>query len=180
MSEFIPSQRRTGMGNYELNNLEREEIEINVTSMVMTFMSYAMKTSAMYVEHSKRKVITVRDIKRAMMLEVFLYFNREDLEETVTEWRRDIIQDLQAQDLQAQDLQAQDDDTESEQEDEEDTEEETEEDPETCISDEEKCHCDLCQRINGIDEYWQTYNPCLLYTSPSPRDGLLSRMPSSA
>ena len=25
-----------------------------------------------------------------------------------------------------------------------------------------------------------TYNVCLLYTSPSPRDGLLSRMPSSA
>ena len=24
------------------------------------------------------------------------------------------------------------------------------------------------------------YKPCLLYTSPSPRDGLLSRMPSSA
>ena len=24
------------------------------------------------------------------------------------------------------------------------------------------------------------FNPCLLYTSPSPRDGLLSRMPSSA
>ena len=42
-------------------------------------------------------------------------------------------------------------------------------------------------------EYWQKYgtslaglmknfkiDPCLLYTSPSPRDGLLSRMPSSA
>ena len=30
---------------------------------------------------------------------------------------------------------------------------------------------------------WQGFNfskPCLLYTSPSPRDGLLSRMPSSA
>ena len=26
---------------------------------------------------------------------------------------------------------------------------------------------------------WQAYG-CLLYTSPSPRDGLLSRMPSSA
>ena len=26
-------------------------------------------------------------------------------------------------------------------------------------------------------DYWK---PCLLYTSPSPRDGLLSRMPSSA
>ena len=28
--------------------------------------------------------------------------------------------------------------------------------------------------------YNPEYNPCLLYTSPSPRDGLLSRMPSSA
>ena len=27
---------------------------------------------------------------------------------------------------------------------------------------------------------FQIYGPCLLYTSPSPRDGLLSRMPSSA
>ena len=26
----------------------------------------------------------------------------------------------------------------------------------------------------------QTHPTCLLYTSPSPRDGLLSRMPSSA
>ena len=26
----------------------------------------------------------------------------------------------------------------------------------------------------------QDLRPCLLYTSPSPRDGLLSRMPSSA
>ena len=28
--------------------------------------------------------------------------------------------------------------------------------------------------------YWWTFGGCLLYTSPSPRDGLLSRMPSSA
>ena len=28
--------------------------------------------------------------------------------------------------------------------------------------------------------YYDYYLPCLLYTSPSPRDGLLSRMPSSA
>ena len=33
----------------------------------------------------------------------------------------------------------------------------------------------LTRLING-DDYWV----CLLYTSPSPRDGLLSRMPSSA
>ena len=35
----------------------------------------------------------------------------------------------------------------------------------------------------GGSVYWvleTTYKLCLLYTSPSPRDGLLSRMPSSA
>ena len=30
---------------------------------------------------------------------------------------------------------------------------------------------------NALEEVWRS---CLLYTSPSPRDGLLSRMPSSA
>ena len=31
-----------------------------------------------------------------------------------------------------------------------------------------------------IEQHKMVYNSCLLYTSPSPRDGLLSRMPSSA
>ena len=34
--------------------------------------------------------------------------------------------------------------------------------------------------ITGIGEAWQQLEPCLLYTSPSPRDLSTSRMPSSA
>ena len=34
--------------------------------------------------------------------------------------------------------------------------------------------------VQVSDLYKMNWNPCLLYTSPSPRDGLLSRMPSSA
>ena len=38
--------------------------------------------------------------------------------------------------------------------------------------------------LKGYDNEYFTitceYKSCLLYTSPSPRDGLLSRMPSSA
>ena len=33
---------------------------------------------------------------------------------------------------------------------------------------------------NILNSLFETINTCLLYTSPSPRDGLLSRMPSSA
>ena len=35
-------------------------------------------------------------------------------------------------------------------------------------------------KIEWFEGTWSRYKPCLLYTSPSPRDGLLSRMPSSA
>ena len=34
--------------------------------------------------------------------------------------------------------------------------------------------------LNWSDYIDEQVNACLLYTSPSPRDGLLSRMPSSA
>ena len=40
-----------------------------------------------------------------------------------------------------------------------------------------------CEKANDgkLDTNWVTMaEGCLLYTSPSPRDGLLSRMPSSA
>ena len=54
-----------------------------------------------------------------------------------------------------------------------------------CITNNGGCHSNntclnigpgsnLCKCNSGY------YSPCLLYTSPSPRDGLLSRMPSSA
>ena len=35
-------------------------------------------------------------------------------------------------------------------------------------------------RLVSPGDVGQLIKPCLLYTSPSPRDGLLSRMPSSA
>ena len=36
------------------------------------------------------------------------------------------------------------------------------------------------RKIIFKDGTFRQYDVCLLYTSPSPRDGLLSRMPSSA
>ena len=34
--------------------------------------------------------------------------------------------------------------------------------------------------LEEVKQWWDELRDCLLYTSPSPRDGLLSRMPSSA
>ena len=46
--------------------------------------------------------------------------------------------------------------------------------------DDAKSHpCVICNKDYPV-EVMDLYHICLLYTSPSPRDGLLSRMPSSA
>ena len=39
---------------------------------------------------------------------------------------------------------------------------------------------DMTMIVEVLEKQMKKSLPCLLYTSPSPRDGLLSRMPSSA
>ena len=39
---------------------------------------------------------------------------------------------------------------------------------------------DVTKIVSDIEKKLSKLRNCLLYTSPSPRDGLLSRMPSSA
>ena len=90
----IPDKIITGRDNNELNILEKQELEVNITSSIMTFMSYSIKSSSIFVEHSGRTIITTDDIKRAMMVEVFLYFERPDLEMRVGEWRNIILNEI--------------------------------------------------------------------------------------
>ena len=42
------------------------------------------------------------------------------------------------------------------------------------------CPFDLDTYLDFLVDTYNKYNCCLLYTCPIPRDGLLSRMPSSA
>ena len=39
---------------------------------------------------------------------------------------------------------------------------------------------EMQSKVQEHQKMYEKYQACLLYTSPSPRDGLLSRMPSSA
>ena len=43
-----------------------------------------------------------------------------------------------------------------------------------------ECIVKLAERTQIIEEFVSEAQTCLLYTSPSPRDGIGSRMPSSA
>lgn len=150
MSYNIPTNIATGE-NGDLNVLEKQELEINVTSAIMTFMSYSIKSSTIYAEHSNRKIIIPEDIKRAMMVEVFVYFDRPDLIVKTAEWRQILIEDTNN---------GMSDDESDDEGDECSDEDKTEE--EFIIEDkknEVKCGCEICSQMSDIVDKWQYYEP---------------------
>ena len=151
MSNNIPTKIMTGQDTGDLNVLEREELEINITSSIMTFMSYSIKSSSIFVEHSGRTIITPDDIKRAMMVEVFMYFDRPDLKLRIGEWRNIILNEMK-------DEMSEDEKTDDECENTSINRVESEESEE---SEEVKkiCSCDVCDLMNVIQDKWQYYNP---------------------
>ena len=68
---------KSGFDNVNPPKLDNNYIQ-NVTTLVTYFAENALRTSGMYTLHSNRKIVTTKDIKRAMMLEVFIYTKRPD------------------------------------------------------------------------------------------------------
>lgn len=61
------------------NNVhETDDTGENIIALISLFLENAIKTSATYTEHSKRNGITKEDIKRCMMLEIFLFTKRDN------------------------------------------------------------------------------------------------------
>lgn len=140
MADNIPTKIISGKDNGELNVLEREELEINITSSIMTFMSYSIKSSSIYVEHSGRTIITTDDIKRAMMVEVFMYFERPDLNIRINEWRNVILNEIKNETSESED-------------------EENENYINIVEESKKVCSCEICDLMNNIKDKWQHYNP---------------------
>lgn len=145
MSNNIPTNIITGQDNGQLNVLEQEELEINVTSSIMTFMTYSIKSASIFIEHSGRTIITPDDIKRSMMVEVFMYFDRKDLKIRVNEWRNIILNELSnIEEIESED-ESEDENTESD-----------------IVEKEENkkiCSCNVCSLMNDIKDRWEYYNP---------------------
>jgi len=106
----------------------------NITALLVTFTSEALRSAAIYVSHGPRKVVTTEDIKRAMMLELFIFNKRPDLLEKAKEIKKEIYGEEDADDIDDEALNN------------------------VIVSDEEgmeqfaenNCDCALCKTINTI------------------------------
>lgn len=122
------------------NNLvEKDETFENTASVIMVFMENAVKQSALYVSHTDRKVITKEDVKRGLMLELFLMGKRDNNLEKCLSMKENIKQWMNDED-----------------DEEEDEENEQDEDVEF---EESKCECPICNVMNNIYDRWNTFQP---------------------
>ena len=117
----------------------------NATALLVTYTSEALRTAALYVSHGVRKVVTIEDIKRAMMLELFLFNKRPDLLEKTKEIKDEIYGD--------------DGEGDGEEDSEEGLNEVIASDEEMVPFTENSCTCAMCSGINTIYTRWEDWTP---------------------
>ena len=132
MSDY--SFMKSGFNN--LVTSQDENFEQNITVLTATFASEGLKHASRYVSHHKtRYLITPEDIKRGMMLEVFIFKNRPDLVDNLMKFYK----------------LSQDSDSDS------DEEEEIEESSEETFT-ENDCECAICKCMNTIYTRWEKFD----------------------
>jgi len=138
---------KSGFNSVQANE-DQDKMEKNVVGTIVHFSENALKTAGYYTKHSGRKMITKEDIKRCLMLEVFLFYNRQNLIENIA----NIIQELYG--------------TSSDEEDDEEDNKCSEEKNEIIFEEDieesfklSECKCALCHSLNNIKNKWETWKP---------------------
>jgi uncharacterized protein YqeY len=135
---------KSGFSNIVSN--DTEDVEKNVTIFIATFTSEGLKHATRYITHHKtRDIITSEDIKRGMMLEMFLFNNRPNLLDKFEEIKLLINED-------------EDEDDEDEDEDDESNNIQEKDDEEVAFT-ENNCECAICKCMNTIYTRWEKYIP---------------------
>ncbi len=124
---------RSGFDNLNYGNNELME---NMAAIVTAFTENALKTSAKYVEHSGRNVITTEDIKRGLILEMYLFKARNDNIQHIEEIKRVLFEETDDEEEIIDDMEERADDFEL-----------------------SSCGCLLCQEINNIYNKWINFQP---------------------
>ena len=126
---------------FDMTVNNEEEEKRNIVSLVTYFGENAIRTSFIYVKHGKRNGVTVEDIKRCTMLEVFFFMKRPNLLEKTKEIKEKIYMSF-------------------------DSDEEEENNGNIIVNDgeiedfkESACDCALCKAINTIYARWEKWEP---------------------
>lgn len=139
---------KSGFDNLENN--DREKTLQNVSSIMVHFTENALNTANIYTKHAGRKIVSIEDIKRSMMLEIFFFQKRGGIADKINKIRKDLFENMS-------------DDSDSDCDDINEIikneYEEGEYDGDEDNFTESTCECSLCNCINNIYERWENWEP---------------------
>ena len=130
----IPLEMKTGF-----NLVEDNSVTENIASIIIAFMENAVKSAAIYVKHAHRNSISVEDIKRALMLEVFFMKQRPNMLEQCEKIKK-MIKEIHNKD-------------------DSDSDEEIIYDDEEDEFKESECTCPMCGCMNTTYTRWEGFVP---------------------
>tara|TARA_Y100000817_G_C16719226_1_gene482826 strand:- start:237 stop:713 length:477 start_codon:yes stop_codon:yes gene_type:complete len=128
---------KSGFNLVDNSNVENEK---DIISLVTLFGKNALETAAKYTHHGKRTIVTLKDIRRALMFEVFAFTKRPDLKQKTDEIRKEIFDNENTfEEFFDTDVITTDETVEEYQD--------------------SSCGCALCAYLNGIETKWLTWEP---------------------
>ena len=128
---------------FNLVENSKEEYIKDATALTLNFMENAIRSASIYIKHAKRQDITTEDIKRALMLELFLFGKRNDHFEKIKKIKETLLH-------YSDDENSDDDD----------------DDDDFFVDDDKiqpfstsKCNCGMCKCLNNIYIRWNKFIP---------------------
>ena len=131
-----PPVMKTGFNNLLEDNTDQK---YNIIATICHFTENALKTATHYVEHSKRNAVTKEDIKRGLIMEVFLFGKRGNEMEEIVKIKKDIEEHKNDEDADISDLII--------------------DDNEIMPFANSNCSCALCINMNNIYDKWNNFTP---------------------
>ncbi len=126
---------KSGFDN--IDNGEDEEKVKDLTSILVHFSENSLKHSSLYIKHCKRNCITPEDIKRSMMLEMFMFSKRNNLKEKIESIKSELYDcDSEDEEIIINEPERKEDDFK-----------------------ESECNCALCLCMNNVYKKWDTWSP---------------------
>jgi len=162
--ENVPNVIKSGDSLLETIFQQDKDSELHIMSLLTVFLENAMKASETYTLHSKRTIITSKDISMALKRELFTFLNNEDISLRATEIVEEFKQKINANEEDEEDEEEEDDEEEYNEEEGEDDEEDDEKNNLNITNDTEEfknsdCKCDICVEINNYTNNWKSWKP---------------------
>ena len=131
-----PPVMKTGFNNIIEDNTDDK---MNIVATICHLSENALNTASHYVRHSGRNAITKEDIKRGLIMEVFLFGKRGNEMEEILKIKKDIEDNM-------------DDDDKFD-------ESYVLDDSEVMDFKNSSCNCALCRNMNDIYDKWNNFTP---------------------